>query len=75
MNVKSISKRESVHRFLSSGRSLNQADAERMFGVGNLRATISSIRLDRGLMRGYRIVVNEGNYRMQPRVNNKRSSR
>jgi hypothetical protein len=59
MAVKSMSKRESVFRFMNSGRSLNQSDAERMFGVGNLRATVSSLRLDRSMMRGKRIVRSE----------------
>lgn len=59
MSVKNMSKRECVFRFMSSGRSLNQADAQRMFGVGNLRATVSSLRLDRSLMRGKRVVRTE----------------
>jgi hypothetical protein len=59
MSVKTMSKRESVYRFMNAGRSLNQADAERMFGVGNLRATVSSLRLDNRLMRGKRVVRTE----------------
>tara|TARA_A100001201_G_scaffold35411_2_gene37498 strand:- start:3233 stop:3442 length:210 start_codon:yes stop_codon:yes gene_type:complete len=38
-----LTKQDKVIRYLSTGRTLSQESAYNMFGVGNLRATISDI--------------------------------
>lgn len=55
-----MTKQKSVIKFLSSGRGLNQDRAFKMFGVRNLRATISDVKEQVERYGNWRIVRSEG---------------
>lgn len=55
-------KKSSVINYLSSGRSLTAKAARRMFGVRNLRATISDVREQVERYGNWRIVRDENRY-------------
>mgnify|MGYP003348419619 FL=1 len=55
-----ITKKKSVINYLASGRSLNQDRAMNLFGVRNLRATISDVREQVESYGNWRIVRSEG---------------
>lgn len=55
-----MTKQKSVIRYLSSGRSLNQDRAMKLFGVRNFRATISDVKEQVERYGNWRIVRTEG---------------
>ena len=55
-----MTKQQSVINYLSSGRSLNQDRAMQLFGVRNLRATISDVKEQVEAYGNWRIVSKEG---------------
>ena len=55
-----MTKKKSVINYLASGRSLNQDRAMDLFGVRNLRATISDVREQVERYGNWRIVRTEG---------------
>ena len=55
-----MTKQKSVIKFLSSGRYINQDRAYNMFGVRNLRATISDVKEQVERYGNWRIVRTEG---------------
>jgi len=55
-----MTKQQSVINYLSSGRSLNQDRAMQLFGVRNLRATISDVKEQVEAYGNWRIVRKEG---------------
>jgi len=59
-----ISKKRKVINYMSSGRSITPAQARRMFGVQNLRATISNIRETVEQFGNWEIVNEDGRYFM-----------
>lgn len=59
-----ISKKRKVINYMSRGRSITPAQARRMFGVQNLRATISDIRETVGQYGNWEIVNEDGRYYM-----------
>ena len=44
MATPTVTKQDRVVRYLTRGNTLSQTSAESMFGVGNLRATISDVK-------------------------------
>ncbi len=59
MSVCTLSKQDRVTNYLVKGKTLSQDSAYSMFGVGNLRATISDIRPTLKSM-GYSVYTTEG---------------
>ena len=59
-----ISKKRKVINYMSRGRSITPAQARRLFGVQNLRATISDIRETVGQYGNWEIVNEDGRYYM-----------
>ena len=55
-----MTKKKSVINYLASGRSLNQDRAMDLFGVRNLRATISDVKEQVERYGNWRIVRNDG---------------
>lgn len=55
-----MTKQKSVIKYLSSGRSLNQDRAMKLFGVRNFRATISDVKEQVERYGNWRIVRTEG---------------
>jgi hypothetical protein len=60
MSTTTMTKQQSVINYLSSGRSLNQDRAMQLFGVRNLRATISDVKEQVEAYGNWRIVRKEG---------------
>lgn len=59
-NSNVMTKQKSVIKYLASGRSLNQTRAMDLFGVRNLRATISDVKEQVERYGNWRIVRSEG---------------